>query len=102
MENDKTKKREVTNIELDYKNRKDIINLASKKEFVDFVLKDSLEAINEDNLDKVELFNILNLSLVIKLEKSKFKPVLERITQYYVEREDYDKCIEIQSLIKKI
>ena len=105
MENDKTKKREVTNIELDYKNRKDIINLASKKEFVDFVLKDSLEAINEaieDNLDKVELFNILNLSLVIKLEKSKFKPVLELITQYYVEREDYDKCIEIQSLIKKI
>ena len=105
MENDKTKKREVTNIELAYKNRKDIINLASKKEFVDFVLKDSLEAISEaieDNLDKVELFNILNLSLVIKLEKSNFKPVLERITQYYVEREDYDKCIEIQSLIKKI
>lgn len=105
MENDKTKKREVTNIELDYKNRKDIINLASKKEFVDFVLKDSLKAINEaieDNLDKVELFDILNLSLVIKLEKSKFKPVLEHITQYYVEREDYDKCIEIQSLIKKI
>ena len=105
MENDKTKKREVTNIELAYKNRKDIINLASKKEFVDFVLKDSLEAISgaiEDNLDKVELFNILNLSLVIKLEKSKYKPVLERITQYYVEREDYDKCIEIQSLIKKI
>ena len=31
MENDKTKKREVTNIELAYKNRKDIINLASKK-----------------------------------------------------------------------
>jgi hypothetical protein len=27
----------------------------------------------EDNLDKVELFNILNLSLVIKLEKSKFQ-----------------------------
>ena len=105
MENDKTKKREVTNIELAYKNRKDIINLASKKEFVDFVLKDSLEAISEaieDNLDKVELFNILNLSLVIKLEKSKYKPVLERIIQYYVEREDYDKCIEIQSLIKKI
>jgi len=105
MENDKTKKREVTNIELEFKDKEDIINLASKKEFVDFVLKDSLEAISEaieDNLDKVELFNILNLSLVIKLEKSKFKPVLERIIQYYVEREDYDKCIEIQSLIKKI
>ena len=101
----KTKKREVTNIELSYRNREDIINLASKKEFVDFVLKDSLKAIDdaiENNLDKVELFNILNLSLIIKLEKSNFKSVLERIMQYYVDKEDYDKCIEIQSLIKKI
>jgi hypothetical protein len=87
------------------RNREDIINLASKKEFVDFVLKDSLKAIDdaiENNLDKVELFNILNLSLIIKLEKSKFKSVLERIMQYYADKEDYDKCIEIQSLIKKI
>ena len=105
MENNNTKKKKVTNIELPYKNVKDIINLASKKEFVGFILKNSYEAISEaveDNLDKVELFNILNLSLVIKLEKSNFKPVLERITQYYVEMEDYDKCIEIQLLIKKI
>ena len=105
MEKDNTKKREATNIELSYRNRKDIINLASKKEFINFVLEDSLKAINDaikNDLDKVELFNILNLSLVIKLEKSKFKSVLERITQHYAEKEDYDKCIEIQSLIKKI
>jgi hypothetical protein len=105
MEKDNTKKREVTNIELSYRNREDIINLASKKEFVDFVLKDSLKAIDdaiENNLDKVELFNILNLSLIIKLEKSNFKSVLERIMQYYADKEDYDKCIKIQSLIKKI
>ena len=96
MEKDNTKKREVTNIELSYRNREDIINLASKKEFVDFVLKDSLKAIDdaiENNLDKVELFNILNLSLIIKLEKSNFKSVLERIMQYYADKEDYDKCI---------
>ena len=105
MEKDNTKKREVTNIELSYRNREDIINLASKKEFVDFVLKDSLKAIDdaiENNLDKVELFNILNLSLIIKLEKSNFKSVLERIMQYYADKEDYDKCIEIQSLIKNV
>ena len=105
MEKDNTKKREVTNIELSYRNREDIINLASKKEFVDFVLKDSLKAIGdaiENNLDKVELFNILNLSLIIKLENSNFKLVLELIIQYYADKEDYDKCIEIQSLIKKM
>jgi hypothetical protein len=47
MEKDNTKKREVTNIELSYKNVKDIINLASKKEFVGFILKNSYEAISE-------------------------------------------------------
>ena len=101
----KTKKREITNIELIYGSKEDLVGLASKEEFVKFILEDSLstitKAINE-NLEKVELFNILNLSLVIKLEKSKFKPVLERITQHYAEKEDYNKCIEIQSLIKKI
>lgn len=105
MEKDKTSKREVTNIELEFKDKEDIINLASKDEFVSLVMNDSLEAIIEGidkNLDTIDLFNILNMSIMIKLNKSNFKPVLEKITQYYAGKEDYDKCIEIQSLIKKI
>jgi hypothetical protein len=101
----KTKKREITNIELIYGSKEDLVGLASKEEFVKFILEDSLstitKAINE-NLEKVELFNILNLSLIVELDKSNYKNVLERIIQRYVEVEDYDKCIEIQSLIKKL
>ena len=101
----KTKKREITNIELIYGRKEDLVGLASKEEFVKFILEDSLstitKAINE-NLEKVELFNILNLSLIVELDKSNYKNVLERIIQRYVEVEDYDKCIEIQSLIKKL
>lgn len=101
----KTKKREITNIELIYGSKEDLVGLASKEEFVKFILEDSLstitKAINE-NLEKVELFNILNLSLIVELDKSNYKNVLERIIQCYVEVEDYDKCIEIQSLIKKL
>lgn len=105
MEKDKTSKREVTNIELEFKDKEDIINLASKDEFVSLVMNDSLEAIIEGinkNLDTIDLFNILNMSVMIKLNKSNFKLVLEKITQYYVGKEDYNKCVEIQSLIKKL
>lgn len=101
----KTKKREVTNIELVYGSKEDLVSLASKEEFVNFVLEDSLVTIKKaikENLEKVELFNILNLSLIIELDKSNFKPVLERIIQHYVQIEDYDKCIEIQSLINNL
>lgn len=105
MEEEKTNKREVTNIELEFKDKEDIINLASKDEFVSLVMNESLDAIVEGidgDLDTVDLFNILNISVMIKLEKSNFKPVLEKITQYYAGKEDYDKCIEIQSLIKQL
>jgi len=101
----KTNKREITNIELVYGSKEDLIGLASKEQFVEFILEDSLstitKAINE-NLENVELFNILNLSLIVELDKSNYKNVLGRIIQHYVEVEDYDKCIEIQSLINKL
>lgn len=106
MEKDtKNQKREVTNIELVYEDREDLVRLASKEEFISFILEDSLKTITkaiEQNLEKVELFNIFNLSLIVELDKSKYKPVLERIIQRYVEIEDYDKCIEIQALINKL
>lgn len=99
------KKREVTNIELVYGSKEDLVSLASKEEFINFILEDSLKTITnaiEENLEKVELFNILNLSLIVGLDKSKYKPVLQRIIRYYENIEDYTKCMEIQSLINKL
>ncbi len=101
----KTNKREITNIELVYGSKEDLIGLASKEQFVEFILEDSLSTISKainENLENVELFNILNLSLIVELDKSNYKNVLGRIIQHYVEVEDYDKCIEIQSLINKL
>ena len=106
MEKDtKTKKREATNIEIVYGDKEDLIELASKEQFVDFILQDSLKTIAraiKENLEKVELFNILNLSLIVEIDRSKYKYVLKRIIDHYVAIEDYDKCIEIQSLIDKL
>jgi len=103
MEKDTQKK--ITNIEIVYGDKEDLIKLASKEQFIKFVLEDSLTSITkaiEENLEKVELFNILNLSLIVELDKSKYKHVLQRIVDYYVQDEDYDKCAEIQLLINKL
>ena len=106
MEKDtKTKKKEVTNIELVYENKKDLISLASNEEFVKLILEDSLKTITKainENLEKVELFNIFNLSLIVELDKPKYKSVLKRIIEHYIQDEDYDKCAEIQSFIDKL
>ena len=42
-----TKKREVTNIELVYGSKEDLVSLASKEEFVQFILEDSLASITK-------------------------------------------------------
>ena len=103
MEKDTQKK--ITNIEIVYGDKEDLVKLASKEQFVQFILEDSLASITraiEENLEKVELFNILNMSLIVELDKSKYKTVLQRIIDYYIQDEDYDKCAEIQSLINKL
>lgn len=100
-----SKPRKVTNMKLIYDDKKDLMELTSKKQFTNFILEDSLVAIEkaiEEDLDDVELFNIFNLSLVIKLDRSNFKPVLEKIIYHYEDVEDYNKCAQIQSLINKI
>ena len=100
-----SKPRKVTNMKLIYDDKKDLMELTSKKQFTNFILEDSLVAIEkaiEEDLDDVELFNIFNLSLVIKLDRSIFKPVLEKIIYHYEDVEDYNKCAQIQSLINKI
>lgn len=106
MEKDTKKKgREITNLELVYQDKDDLLKLANSDEFVEFILLDCLDTIKKavkEDLEKVELFNILNLSLIVELEKQNFKPVLERIIEHFVEIEDYDTCIEVQQIIKTL
>jgi len=106
MEKDTKKKgSEITNLELVYQDKDDLLKLSKSEDFVEFILLDSLDTIKRavgENLEKVELFNILNLSLIVELEKSNYKIVLERILQHFVEIEDYDTCIEVQQIVNKL
>ena len=96
--------REATYIELVWDSKQDLIDLENNETFTNFILLKSYTAIEdaiEDNLDKVELFNIFNMSLIIELDKSNFNIVLNKILNYYIEIEDYEECEKIQKLINR-
>ena len=101
----KDKEREVTPIEITYNTKKDLDELASSDQFKSFILKRTLEEIEfalENNLEKIEIFNIFNLSLIIELERKNFKSVLDKVMDSYVKDEDFEKCNQIKKLIDKI
>ena len=97
---DKDKEREVTPIEITYNTKKD---LASSDQFKSFILKRTLEEIEfalENNLEKIEIFNIFNLSLIIELERKNFKSVLDKVMDSYVKDENFEKCKEAMGKVK--
>lgn len=97
--------REVTPIEITYNTKKDLDELASSDQFKSFVLKRTFEEIEfalENDLEKIEIFNIFNLSLIIELERKNFKSVLNKVMNSYAEDEDFEKCNQIKLLIDKI
>ena len=53
-------------------------------------------------MEKVEIFNIFNMSLIVELKKENFKAVLERIIKPFEDDEDFETCIKIKSIIKKL
>ena len=39
---------------------------------------------------------------MVELEKNNWKPSLENALEYYIEREEYDKCVECRDLINQL
>ena len=98
-------KQKPTLLEIVYNDSEDLKKLATREEFRQFIIEDSLKTIKnaiKNNLDKVELFNIFNLSLVIELKKSNYKSVLNKITQHYIKEENYEMCNSIKKIENEI
>ena len=53
-------------------------------------------------LDKIDLFNIVNLGYNISLGKEDFISTLNVILKMYERKEDYLECATVQNLIKFI
>jgi hypothetical protein len=74
-------------------------------EIKEVVIEELVVAIKEAITAKkksINLFEIANSNYYIKLDKSEFKRSLETALEYFVEKEDYNKCIECRELIKEL
>jgi len=102
---EKTAKKKITSIEISYNSKRDLKELSNKEEFQNIIMRNSFKAIKEaiknDNTT-VELFNIVNLSVIIKLSYLYYPSALKKISNYFEEYEEYEKCAEIKQLINKI
>lgn len=93
-------------IELEYSDVDNLKNLHKNEVFVTYILEETLESIEyaiKNKLKKIDIFNIINLSVIIELKKSQFKPALEKISEFYAQKDEFEKCIDIQKkLISKL
>jgi len=71
----------------------------------DAVMEETIYAI-KDGIEKkkssISLFEVANSDYYIELSKENWKPALEHLIEFYVEREEYDKCAEARDLINKL
>ena len=69
------------------------------------VIEEAVYAIKEGiekNKTSISLFEVAYSDYYIDLGKDKWKPTLEKALEYYLEREEYDKCAEARDLINKL
>jgi len=93
------------NIELIYDEVDDLKKFRENPDFPKYILDSSVELIKEaieGKKNKVEIFNIVNLSLIVEIKRSQFPTIIQKLIDIYVEEEDYDKCAELQTLIEQI
>ena len=95
----------ATNIELIYDDREELLKLAEKGEFCEFILRDSIKAIKEAikyKQRKAILFNISNLSVIIEIKQTQYESVLKQAVKHYASRENYEECSKLKKLIDKL
>lgn len=74
-------------------------------EIVEIVLDETVVAIKEGitkNKKTIPLFEVANSEYYIELTKDKWKSSLEKAMQYYLGKEQYNKCAECRDLINKL
>ena len=104
MEKEKIK-REIPNIEIKYSNKRQLKELQNKEGFRNLVMRDSFKSIKEAIKNKwrtVELFNIVNLSVIIKISYLYYPSALKKISKYFEIKEEYEKCAEIKNILSSL
>ena len=69
------------------------------------VMGEVVVAIKEGVANKkksISLFSLANSEYYLELEEQQWGASLQQALNYYIQEEDYDKCIECRELLKKI
>lgn len=101
----KTKKHSPPLLEIVFESSEELEELYTKTKFKNYILENALNTIERaiiKNKKKVELYNIINLSAIVELERKNFKPVLLKICKLYEDKEEFEMCSMIKKLINKI
>jgi len=56
----------------------------------------------EDNLESVNIAEIKHTDIILSVPKDEWKGGLENAMNYYIEKEEYEECSKIKSLIEKL
>ena len=76
--------------------------LSSKKPQVYKSLIDGVTEAIKTNKEIVKLCEVKNTNIFITVEKPEWKNSLDSALQYYVNKEEYEECSKIKSLIDKL
>ena len=80
-------------------------NLTRVPELTEIVIEETISAIKEGikkNKKSIPLFEIAGSDCYIELEKNNWKSSLENAIEYYIEKEEYSKCVECRDLINQL
>ena len=100
-----TEDRKPTNLELFFFNRDELDEMTSSPEFHKFIKMETYKAIEyaiENNLPSVEVFKLWNLGYMVIIPEDQYEGALNKILPVFEEEEDYDKCLKIKKLIKRL
>jgi hypothetical protein len=102
---EEVKVRKPKELVINYNNETDLNELCTSDVFSDFILSETLEAIEEaieTNKTEAHIINISNYRFKIIINREQFESAINSVLKKYEKEENYDKCIYLTQLIKKI
>ena len=92
-------------LEIKYDDLEELLDLASKEEFVTFMFGNAIAAIKQairKNKSECVIFSIQNYNVRVAIKKEHYKKFLNKAIKHYEELEEYSKCNELVSLKSRL
>lgn len=92
-------------VRLRFSGSDDYEKLNSSKEFKNFIFGETIKALKfaiNSKKKKIDLWVIEDSGDIVSVKNDKYKSILENAIKFYSEQEQFEKCTELEKLIKKI